>query len=312
MDYIIFDLEWNQSNKKKEELKEVPFEIIEIGAIKLNSDFQFVSEFKSLIKPQIYKEMHYITKKLSHLKMEELKSGSPFVEVIEEFLLWCGTNYIFCTWGSLDLLELQRNMRYYYLEPLAKGPLQFYDIQKLFSIAFEDEKSRRTLEYAIDFLGIKKDVPFHRAYSDAYYAAKVLNSIDKAVMSNYSFDVFTVPRNKREEIYVVFDTYAKYISRKFDNKTAALTDREVISTRCYLCRKHNRRRIKWFSLNGKHYYNVSYCNTHGYMKAKVRIRKTEDKKVYIIKTTKFIDEEEMLTIKEKQEKVKINGKSRRY
>ena len=34
MDYIVFDLEWNQSSDGQEkEIKEIPFEIIEIGAV---------------------------------------------------------------------------------------------------------------------------------------------------------------------------------------------------------------------------------------------------------------------------------------
>ena len=37
MNYIVLDLEWNQSNTGKEqEVKMMQFEIIDIGAIKLN------------------------------------------------------------------------------------------------------------------------------------------------------------------------------------------------------------------------------------------------------------------------------------
>ncbi len=38
MNYIVFDLEWNQGNcrKKESDHEEIPFEIIEIGAIKLD------------------------------------------------------------------------------------------------------------------------------------------------------------------------------------------------------------------------------------------------------------------------------------
>ena len=110
MNYIIMDLEWNQSNNGKEEVsKLLPFEIIEIGAIKLNSDRKKIDEFSKLIKPQVYHEMHRITGRLIHLEMEQLEKGHPFVEVMEEFRKWCGENYIFCTWGPLDLTELQRN-----------------------------------------------------------------------------------------------------------------------------------------------------------------------------------------------------------
>ena len=106
--------------------------------------------------------------------MEQLEQGRPFVKVFDDFMQWCGEDYLFCTWGPLDLTELQKNMKYYDVEPFSDRPLKFYDVQKLFSIAFEDRKSRRTLEYAVEFLNIEKDIPFHRAFSDAYYTAKVL------------------------------------------------------------------------------------------------------------------------------------------
>lgn len=312
MNYIVMDLEWNQSNDGSEEVcKVLPFEIIEIGAIQLNSERKMVSEFSELIRPQVYHEMHHITEKLIHLQMEELEKGHPFVEVMEKFRKWCGEEYIFCTWGPLDLVELQRNIRYYGLEPLGHGPIAYLDVQKLFSIAYEDRKSRRTLEYAIDYLYLEKDIPFHRAFSDAYYAAKVLAHMDEQVLGNVSFDVFHLPQTREEEVHVVFDTYAKYISRSFADKAEAMEDKTVISTKCYLCHKNLRKKIRWFSPNGKHYYSVSSCDKHGLMKAKIRIRKTEDDRVYVVKTEKFITPEEMQDIRMKQDKARQQRRERR-
>lgn len=305
MNYIVFDLEWNQSNTGKEkEVKEFPFEIIEIGAVKLDDTLEFADTFHRLIKPQVYHEMHHITENLIHISMEELENEKYFPEVAAEFFDWCGEDCIFCTWGPLDLTELQKNMRFYQMPALSSGPMKFYDVQKLFSIGYEDRKSRRTLEYAVDFLQVTKDIPFHRAFSDAYYTAKVLSALSekKEVLRNYSFDVFTPPQSKKEEIKVIFDTYAKYISREFENKTEALSDREVMSTKCYLCRRNIKRKVKWFSPNGKHYYSVGCCNIHGFMKAKVRIRKSENDKVYVVKTMKFISEEDMNALKKRKMK----------
>ena len=91
MNYIVLDLEWNQSSDgKEEESKLLPFEIVEIGAIRLNSERQMVSEFSELIKPQVYHEMHHITRKLIHLQMDQLEHGRPFAEVAEQFFDWCG------------------------------------------------------------------------------------------------------------------------------------------------------------------------------------------------------------------------------
>lgn len=312
MNYIILDLEWNQSSTgEEEEAKILPFEIIEIGAIKLNNERNMTSEFSELVKPQVYHQMHRITRRLIHLQMEQLEKGRPFVEVIEHFLEWCGENYIFCTWGPLDLTELQRNLRYYELKPLGDGPIKFLDVQKLFSIAYEDKKSRRTLEYAIDYLEIEKDIPFHRAFSDAYYTAKILACMDEKVLNNYSFDVFHLPKDKESEIHVIFDSYAKYISRGFEDKIQALEDKTVVGTKCYLCHKNLRKKIRWFTPNGKHYYNVSYCDIHGYMKSKIRIRKAEDGKIYVVKTEKFITEAETEGIHNKQEKARKQRKDKR-
>jgi len=161
------------------------------------------------------------------------------------------------------------------------------------------------LEYAVDFLEIEKDIPFHRAFSDAYYTAKVLAKItDEKVLMNYSFDTFIKPKTRSEEIKIVFDNYAKFISHEFFDKAEAMEDKEVISCRCYLCHKNIRRKVKWFSPNGKHYYAISYCDKHGYMKGKIRIRKTEEGMVYVVKTEKFISESEVEEIKERLLKAK--------
>lgn len=308
MNYIVLDLEWNQSNTGEEpEVKELPFEIIDIGAIKLNSEKAMVDEFDQLVKPTVYQHMHKITSKIIHLHMQDLQKGHSFCQVMEEFRSWCGKDFVFCTWGPLDLYELQRNIRFYDLEPLSETPIRFLDVQKLFSIAYEDKKSRRSLEYAVNFLHMEQDIPFHRAFGDAYYTAKILATPLDEVLENYSIDTFHLPRTREEEIHVMFHDYMKYISREFEDKQA-LEDKEVISTKCYLCHKNLRKKIRWFTPNGKHYYSVAHCPVHGFMKSKIRIRKSEGEKVYIIKTSKFISEEECFNISEKQEQAKERRK----
>lgn len=309
MNYIVVDLEWNQSNTGEEpEVKEIPFEIIDIGAIKLNGNRAMIDEFNQLVKPAVYQHMHKITSNLIHLHMKDLQKGRPFVEVMEEFLSWCGQDYIFCTWGPLDLFELQRNMKYYGMQALSSTPIRFLDVQKLFSIAYEDRKSRRSLEYAIDYLKIEKDIPFHRAFSDAYYTARILSCLKEEILENYSIDTYVLPTARQEEIHVMFHDYMKYISREFPDKQKALEDKEVISTKCYICHKNIRRKIKWFSPNGKHYYSISFCPVHGYMKSKIRIRKSENNNVYVVKTSKFISEEDCQKIIQKRDLAKEHRK----
>ena len=294
VNYIVFDLEWNQGESPKEqELTGLPFEIVEIGAVRLDVERRVTGQFTRLIRPQVYHKMHRYTEELIHLSMEELeRDGELFPDVVTEFLDWCGEDPVFCTWGTLDLTELQRNMEYYGMEPLTEGrPLPFLDVQKLFSLAFEDGKSRRSLTHAIEQQGIEADQPFHRALSDAVYTARLLQRISPRLLRNISFDAHVTPQDAAHEVHIVFDTYAKFISRTFETRDELLGDQEVMSTKCYLCHHNIRRKVKWFTPNnGRYYLAVANCDRHGFVKYKLRIRSTEDGGFYAVKTAKFIDE----------------------
>ncbi len=303
MKYIVLDLEWNQSNTGLEkEVAKMPFEIIEIGAISLNDSYVMEGEFSQLVKPQVYTEMHLVTGKLLHLQMQELEHGKPFTEVMGNFIQWCGKDYIFCTWGDQDLRELQRNMKFYDMTPLSERPIAFLDVQKLFSIAYEDGKSRRSLEHAVDILGLEKDIPFHRAFSDAYYTAEILAKIGREypeTLKKLSFDVFHPPATREQEIRVQFDTYMKYISREFRCKQEAMADWEVRSSKCYQCHRNLRKKLQWFTSNGRHYYCLAFCKKHGYLEGKIRIRHTDDGGTYVVKTTKLITDQEAVSLLER-------------
>ena len=309
--YIVFDLEWNQGDAPvTKDNKTLVFEIVEIGAVKLNEKREKIDEFARLIKPQVHKHMHRITGKLIHLSMEDLEQGERFQDVAIEFLEWCGEDPKFCTWGPLDLTEFQRNLDFFGMPLLSDRPLAFYDVQKLYSLAFDNGKSRRGLESAIDELGIGKDIPFHRALADAEYTAKIFGRLGEKALNRISFDTYVTPKTKKQEIRITFDNYEKYISREFANKEDILENIEIMSTKCYLCKKNLKRVVKWFSPNGKHYYSVAYCEKHGYMKAKVRIKKAENDKLYVVKTCRFISGEDMDDLKKKHRKIKKRLKSK--
>ena len=122
---------------------------------------------------------------------------------------------------------------------------------------------------------------------------------------------FNIPENKKEEIKVEFPGYFKYISRGFENKSDVMNDREVSSTKCYLCHKNLKKKIRWYSPNSKNYYSVSYCDVHGYIKYKVRVKKAENGKYFAIKTSKFITEEKFKKIQEERNKDKEHKKMKK-
>lgn len=311
MNYIVFDLEWNQpADGKSSAERELLFEILEIGAVKLDENFHIIGKFNELICPQVYHQINWHTQKMLNLKKDELKQGGNFKDVCAGFLEWCGPEeYIFCTWGPQDLTELQRNMHYFGMEDLSDRPIPFYNVQKLFGTIIGDEISAKSLETAVDMMGLKKDIPFHRAYSDAYYTAKVFSKMDETVIyHNYSYDLYHIPRCKKEEIRICSNTENTYISRGVAEKSEITESRYMMAINCMKCnQKAVRAKVRWFSSNGKNYYCAGYCKEHGYIKGRMRIRKSEQNEYYAEKVLSYTTEEEVLLIKEKKKSMKKNA-----
>lgn len=313
MNYIVLDLEWNQSpSGKTKELEQLPFEIIEIGAVKLDNEHNIIESFREVVHPQVYPTLHYKTKEIIRLRDIDLRNARNFSDVIQDFLVWCGSDPCFCTWGPADLTELQRNLAYHKVESCFPFPLLYFDIQKIFSIVYEDRKSRRSLQYAVDFLKIPKNVPFHSALSDAHYTALIMKYLtEEQIAGNSSVDYYKTPKNRRQEIYLSYETYVKFISKPFDSKVQAMKDRIVTSTTCYHCQKNVQKKIRWFPVGGRNYFCLAYCEKHGFLKGKIRIRQRSDGRYYAIKTLKLISPEEAYEIKEKKEILKLKRRLRK-
>ncbi len=316
MSLIVLDLEWNQSSTGREpEVAKLPFEIIEIGAIKLNDECEMVGEFSELIKPIVYPRLYHITSKLIHIQMEELARGGRFTEVADKFFDWAGEDAVFCTWGPSDITELQRNLKFFDVPLINDGPVEYIDVQKLYALAFDKDKHNRlSLEHAVDALRIEKDIPFHRAFSDAYYTAKVLSRITKEhpeVLKFVSYDVTFPPKTKENEVFTDFGTYSKRITRVFKNREAALSDRDVMAIVCTKCNKPIRKRIGWFSPNGKQYMAAGFCDEHGLIKNRVRIQKYDDDSVCAIKIVKPIETDGLMILQEKSARAEELRKKRK-
>ena len=261
--------------------------------------------FHRIIRPEVYNWINDNIHEVIHMDYKDLLDGVPFPQAAGEFLEWCGTDYIFCTWGNQDLTEFQRNLKYYDMLCLLPGPVRYYDVQKLFSWFHEQKKLRRSLEYAVETLGIPKDKCFHRAEEDAEYTAQIFRRLDEEeILPYFSVDVYQNPKKRKDEIYISYPVYDKYISREFDDKEKIMKDREVASTRCPRCHLPAKRKIRWFVNNSKSYESVSMCQEHGFVKGKIRLRKTDEGRYYAVKTLKNVGEEKAEEIHRKRDSLR--------
>lgn len=296
------DLEWNQSpNGKTNSIDDCPFEIMEIGAVKLDDSWNVIDEFHRLIRPQIYTELHFMISEVTHMDMHELNThGEDFITAMEAFIEWCGDDAVYCTWGCQDLTELQRNVAYYRMDNPFPKPLFFYDVQKLFGL-LDEENRRLSLDAAVAELSLPQDRPFHRALDDAYYTAFIMKRLDRSKIEPYiSIDYFRLPETKQEHIRLVFPDYSKEVTRVFPTREDALEDKGVLETRCYHCGRALRKKIRWFAANQRIWYSLAICPDHGYLRGKIRIKKVDENRVFVVKTLKLTDEEGAQVVRDRK------------
>ena len=186
MNYIIYDLEFNQeypSNKavKTDNYYKLPFEIIQIGAVKLNENFKIISKFNYLVKPTLYTTIHPYVEDLTKLNMEQLNSSNNFPDVFEKFIKFIGKNNpILGVWGTADIKEFIRNIEFHNLDT-SLFPKEYIDIQLHASKHFNSPKGRKIgLRNATEILEIPIKSEFHNAFNDAYYTSKVFKNIYNA------------------------------------------------------------------------------------------------------------------------------------
>lgn len=184
MVFIVLDLEFNQpfdfaNNKAGQVFGDCRFEIIQIGAVKLDGNFEVIGKFDEFIKPVIYKRVHPHVEKITGITSTMLKDKRKFPQVYADFRKFIGDDEetIFGIWGGADIEALYRNMAYYKL-CREKMIFKYIDIQK---IAAEKLKYNRGtaigLKTAVDLFNIEIDSPFHDAFCDADYTAKILKLV---------------------------------------------------------------------------------------------------------------------------------------
>lgn len=317
MNYIVFDLEWNQSVTapgKSENNELPPFEIIEIGAVKLGPELELKGMFSQLIKPQIYPELHQITKSLLGITEQDLEKGGDFATVYQEFIKFCGDDYIFCTWGDTDIFELLDNVRCFDVPSPFNSPILYLDIQRLYGRHNARGKKRKKLVTVINELDIKIDSEFHRAVNDAKYTAEIMRHMGlDALREEISIDTFFVPATRDDEVRLRGKDYTKYLSRSFTDRNELMADKEITSLRCPFCGCNCKRAFPWFLGAGKvSYYIIGSCKKHGMIKGKIKTKCGPEDTFFALKKVTAATPQDVSEITEKRAVKSESQRRKRY
>lgn len=188
MNYIVLDLEFNQGYDFNTENKttinsKCPFEIIQIGALKLDETLKTISTFDRLVKPELYTTINPFVQEITGLTIEDLNTAEPFKEIYKEFVKFVKEEnkeeeMVFCIWGMSDMKELFRNTEYHKLDT-SLIPNKYINLQKYASKYLNCPKGINAgLGNTVELLKIPVNNQFHNAFNDAYYTAEIFKKIN--------------------------------------------------------------------------------------------------------------------------------------
>ena len=226
MQYVVMDLEWNNTYAKKR----AGFinEIIEIGAVKLDENLNTVDTFSCIIRSQIGRKLRGSVKKLTNLTNDDISSGMPFTKAFSVFRKWIGTNEtVVLTWGDSDIRVLIEN--YSYLNGIRTIPfLNYYcDLQRYFQKNRSEHPDQQTgLINAAQAVGIDPELyTHHRALGDSLLTADIFEII-------YNEETF------RKEVKVCDNEYYDRLlfkAKVIKNIDSPLIDKKRLEHYCDSC-----------------------------------------------------------------------------
>lgn len=304
--YIVIDLEWNQPIpwiKTNVDPKELPGEIIEIGAVKLTvteHGYVLSKPFHVTIRPVCYTVMNKNVSKVTNKMSSDLRFGLTFSDAYDAFLQWCGQDYILCGWGNSDISILKANLRFHNWE--AELNTLFLDVQPLFARIAEGGTHQRSVEYAVDFLHIPKKDDFHAAHRDAEYTGLILKALfqlldvvamtseteQETVGTDLSVDDL---KNLRLTPYLQNpDLHAETVKKTdyYPNWEKCFADYPKEQELCPACGQPLSCSIPWFRLK-KSGYSLWCCEQHHMVQGRMRMKKTPDGKVYASVSVRLTD-----------------------
>ena len=191
MNYIIFDLEWN--NGYSHALHKYLNEIIEIGAVKLDENLNIIDTFKQMVIPEYTKKLSSRCKRITGIEPEEIKENAIyFNEAFSDFERWSGNeDHLFMSWSNSDLYVMSYNFLINNSNCNISFIKKYCDVQK-YCMSFvrregENGNNQISLSNCAELMNIEVDTEkLHRALADCYVSAQCFKKVfDEKKLKGY-------------------------------------------------------------------------------------------------------------------------------
>ncbi len=250
MRYVILDLEWNGSYSKR--VHKFVNEIIEFGAVKIDSEFEIIDTFSALITPQIGKKLSSKVKELTKITNEELADkGISFMDAVEQFTEF-SKDSVLLTWGTSDIHALIENYSYYTDDIHLPFLKKYCDLQVYCEscLGLHNSACQLGLSTCADKIGITfSEEEQHRAFFDALLSLRCMSHF----IEDYPIDSF-IRDAQQQSFYdrMLFKTH--FITDLNSDEI----DKEQLNFNCDVCGS-NAKRTKQWKLQNKSFISEFKC-----------------------------------------------------
>lgn len=195
MDYIILDIEFNG----RKFASELPMEVIEIGAVRLDSSLRQIDEFSSLIKPVYFSKLNGFIKKKTGIPQEDIDQADRFRKVSKEFISWLNRSdeFLLLTWGGEDLKRIVFDTRMHKMDDSFWMAVDYFDLLKGY-LRYKNITNDVSVEAALLELQIPAEGSAHRALDDARMTAEVFRAVFDGLDMKYLQKYKDVYSNAKE------------------------------------------------------------------------------------------------------------------
>jgi inhibitor of KinA sporulation pathway (predicted exonuclease) len=171
----MIDLEMNKIEKQQRGKNKLSSELIEIGAVRMDEDFQILDTYQSYVKPE-FGEMDEIIIELTGITDDKLVDAPGFKEAMDAFEKWVGEETTrFYSWSMSDIRQFQHESKFksYPGDFIARMESDWVDFQEEFRRLL-GLSHRIKLSYAVSAADYEFQGAHHTALADAINTAEIL------------------------------------------------------------------------------------------------------------------------------------------
>ena len=309
MDYITLDLEWNQAYMQqalavqKRIGAHLHGEVIQIGAVKLNEEMEIIGSYSIIVKPKFFCKLHRHVRDLTGITQHMIDRGTPLPEAAESFRRWCGKEFVLLTWGPDDVPMFRENLTAHRIS--SEWLDCDYDLQRIYSRQREGgAEKQRSLEFAMEALGVEQTLPAHDALNDAYFTAMVAKKLDTPEgVRSYG---------ERGESFLFDRTYgdADIGEVGYPSVEAILSSREADLAACPICQKRMTALGKMLHGRSHRYRTLCHCEGDGDLFITLKVFQNHDNTFRVRKMVTAADPAECEAYRKKLEEAAAKRRRR--